>query len=250
MPLKKSASEDGYETVMIAFVLTAKFGKKWKMVKHQISCHYLESELTPRREYNKAYLPFFWRPRNSDLSRTRNTGNWFFGIRAASKKRHPCQTKSAWLAHGGVAQWTSHPSQEQKTRVQIPPGYKVFGENIATLFCVIDLIYIVCVSIWEIKAFFNLLDYVCMFACTWNVFITFGCSDWRHRNTCFDSGLIDAKHASAQLDLNTSTKYITSDTSFKKQTRFSRTDFMNIQFDSSLRKTWQPNFNRKTGISV
>jgi hypothetical protein len=28
MPLKKSASEDGYETVMIAFVLTAKFGKK------------------------------------------------------------------------------------------------------------------------------------------------------------------------------------------------------------------------------
>jgi hypothetical protein len=30
---------------------------------------------------------------------------------------------------GGVAQWTSHPPQEQKTRVRIPPGYKVFREK-------------------------------------------------------------------------------------------------------------------------
>jgi hypothetical protein len=34
---------------------------------------------------------------------------------------------------GGAAQWTSHPTQEQKTRVRIPPGYKVFRENIAML---------------------------------------------------------------------------------------------------------------------
>jgi hypothetical protein len=27
---------------------------------------------------------------------------------------------------GFVAQWTSHPSQEQRTRVQFPPGHKVF----------------------------------------------------------------------------------------------------------------------------
>jgi hypothetical protein len=29
----------------------------------------------------------------------------------------------------GVAQWTSHPPQEQKTRVRIPPGYKVFKSD-------------------------------------------------------------------------------------------------------------------------
>jgi hypothetical protein len=34
---------------------------------------------------------------------------------------------------GGVAQWTSHPPQDPKTRVQIPPGYKVFREFIALL---------------------------------------------------------------------------------------------------------------------
>jgi hypothetical protein len=33
----------------------------------------------------------------------------------------------------GVAQQTSHPPQEQKTRVQIPQGYKVFRKNIAML---------------------------------------------------------------------------------------------------------------------
>jgi hypothetical protein len=30
---------------------------------------------------------------------------------------------------GGVAQWTSNAPQEQKTRVQIPPGYKVLGKS-------------------------------------------------------------------------------------------------------------------------
>jgi hypothetical protein len=34
-----------------------------------------------------------------------------------------------------VAQWTPHPTQEQKTRVQIPPSYKVFRETIAMLLC-------------------------------------------------------------------------------------------------------------------
>jgi hypothetical protein len=41
---------------------------------------------------------------------------------------------------GGVAQWTSHPPLEHKTRVRIPPGYKVFRENIAMRMCVIDVI--------------------------------------------------------------------------------------------------------------
>jgi hypothetical protein len=31
------------------------------------------------------------------------------------------------------------PPQEQETRVRIPPGYKVFRENIAMLLCKIDL---------------------------------------------------------------------------------------------------------------
>jgi hypothetical protein len=32
---------------------------------------------------------------------------------------------------GGVAQWTSNPPQEEKTRVRISPGYNVFRETIA-----------------------------------------------------------------------------------------------------------------------
>jgi hypothetical protein len=42
-----------------------------------------------------------------------------------------------------VAQVTSHPPQEQKTRVRIPPGYKILKEIIAMLMCKIDLICIV-----------------------------------------------------------------------------------------------------------
>jgi hypothetical protein len=30
-------------------------------------------------------------------------------------------------AGAGVAQWTSHPPKEQKTRVRIPPGNNVFS---------------------------------------------------------------------------------------------------------------------------
>jgi hypothetical protein len=41
-----------------------------------------------------------------------------------------------------VEHWTSHPPQEQKTRVRIPSGYKVFGENICSN--VVDFISIVC----------------------------------------------------------------------------------------------------------
>jgi hypothetical protein len=58
---------------------------------------------------------------------------------------------------GGVAQGTFHLPQEQKTRVQIPPGCKGLGKNIIMLttiknkqnvamqLCVIDLICIHCV---------------------------------------------------------------------------------------------------------
>jgi hypothetical protein len=46
----------------------------------------------------------------------------------------------------GVAQWTSHPPQEQKTKVRIPPGLKFFqGKHIIAvvsidlmLFCLFD----------------------------------------------------------------------------------------------------------------
>jgi hypothetical protein len=41
---------------------------------------------------------------------------------------------------GGVAQWASHPPQEQKTRVRVPPGCKVFRGNIAMLLSIFDLI--------------------------------------------------------------------------------------------------------------
>jgi DNA-binding transcriptional regulator/RsmH inhibitor MraZ len=50
-------------------------------------------------------------------------------------------------------QCTSHPPQEHKTRVRIPPGKKkVFRENIAMLLGIVDLICIVCVLKKEIQA--------------------------------------------------------------------------------------------------
>jgi hypothetical protein len=44
---------------------------------------------------------------------------------------------------GSVVQWTSHQPPEQKTRVRIKPGFKVFRENIAIMF-EIDLTCMVC----------------------------------------------------------------------------------------------------------
>jgi hypothetical protein len=46
---------------------------------------------------------------------------------------------------GGEEQWTSHPPEEQKTRVRIPPRHKDFRENIPMLLCILDLICFVCV---------------------------------------------------------------------------------------------------------
>jgi hypothetical protein len=51
---------------------------------------------------------------------------------------------------GGVAQWASYLPLEKKTRVRMPPGYKVFRENMVMMLCVTCLICIVCVFIWEI----------------------------------------------------------------------------------------------------
>jgi hypothetical protein len=42
-------------------------------------------------------------------------------------------SKVVGLAPGGVAQWTSHPHYDQKTRVRISPGSKVFRGNVAIL---------------------------------------------------------------------------------------------------------------------
>jgi hypothetical protein len=46
---------------------------------------------------------------------------------------------------GGVAQWTSHPTQRQQTWFRIPPGNKVFRKYIEKQLCVFDLICIICV---------------------------------------------------------------------------------------------------------
>jgi hypothetical protein len=47
-----------------------------------------------------------------------------------------------------LAAWRSghrNTPQEQKIRVRIPPGYKVYRENIALLLCVIYLTCVACV---------------------------------------------------------------------------------------------------------
>jgi hypothetical protein len=46
-----------------------------------------------------------------------------------------------------MVQWTSHPLQRLKTRVQFLPWYTVLRENIAMLLCVIDLIC----NVWVLK---------------------------------------------------------------------------------------------------
>jgi hypothetical protein len=51
-----------------------------------------------------------------------------------------------------VAWRSGHQHHEQRTRVRIPPEYKVYTENIAILLIIIDLIRIVFVFTWEIKA--------------------------------------------------------------------------------------------------
>jgi hypothetical protein len=38
-------------------------------------------------------------------------------------------------SYGGVAQRTLHPTREQKTRVRIPPGYKVSREGSNAVLC-------------------------------------------------------------------------------------------------------------------
>jgi hypothetical protein len=47
---------------------------------------------------------------------------------------------------GGVAQCTSHPPLQQKTRVRIPLGYKILMENIAMLLRTIELMHCFCVE--------------------------------------------------------------------------------------------------------
>jgi hypothetical protein len=60
--------------------------------------------------------------------------------------------KKCNICPGGMAQGTSHQPQRQQTRFRIPPGYKVFRENIAMLLCFFDLACTVCVLKTEIKA--------------------------------------------------------------------------------------------------
>jgi hypothetical protein len=43
-----------------------------------------------------------------------------------------------------IEKWTSHPPQEQNSRVRIPSEYSVFMEKIAMLLNIIDLIHNVC----------------------------------------------------------------------------------------------------------
>jgi hypothetical protein len=48
----------------------------------------------------------------------------------------------------GMAQWTSHQHNNQKTQVRIPPGYMFFGEIIAMFLGTIDLICIASVHMY------------------------------------------------------------------------------------------------------
>jgi hypothetical protein len=55
--------------------------------------------------------------------------------------------KQFGLCPGGMAQWSPHLPEEQKIRVQIPPGCKVFRENAVVytcngLICIIGYMYI------------------------------------------------------------------------------------------------------------
>jgi hypothetical protein len=56
-------------------------------------------------------------------------GNWkIFVIKNFCKLENRANNFQSFP--GGVAQWTSHPPQEQKTRVRIPPGYKIFSRAV------------------------------------------------------------------------------------------------------------------------
>jgi hypothetical protein len=48
---------------------------------------------------------------------------------------------------GGMAQWTSLPPQEEMARVRIPPGYKVFKENITMLMCIVNFCSMHCLCV-------------------------------------------------------------------------------------------------------
>jgi hypothetical protein len=61
-------------------------------------------------------------------------------------------TINSSICPGGMAQRTSHQPQRQQPRVRIPPGYKVFRENIPMLLCVFVLKCIVCVLKKRINA--------------------------------------------------------------------------------------------------
>jgi hypothetical protein len=52
---------------------------------------------------------------------------------------------------GGVAQWTSRPPLDRKTRVRIPPVFQGFRETVTMLLLTIDVIRIVGVPKREIK---------------------------------------------------------------------------------------------------
>jgi hypothetical protein len=54
-------------------------------------------------------------PRSQFLMSTQNCENAFKKV-----------SKKPLLWPRGMGQWTSHPPQEQMTRVRIPPGHKVF----------------------------------------------------------------------------------------------------------------------------
>jgi hypothetical protein len=73
-------------------------------------------------------------------------------VKKEIKPPHCGEAKRVPSSPGGVAQSTLHSPKEQKTRVRIPPGYKVLWDAIAMLLSTIDSICIVCVLKREIKA--------------------------------------------------------------------------------------------------
>jgi hypothetical protein len=85
-------------------------------------CHFKKSKRALKYCTSKAKLlnRFF----KNKLSSSEQLAALVFGV-----PRYTQLNTVFWRCPGGVAQWTSHLPQEQKTRVQIPPGYKVFGKK-------------------------------------------------------------------------------------------------------------------------
>jgi hypothetical protein len=115
--------------------LSRSFFTRWYMYvdmwKVNVKCRYLWTQLNRTHGIHKAW------PRERSL----------LGLLASS---HLNILKIA------MAAWTSHPPQEQKTRVRIPLDYKVFRKSIAMLLFIIDQ-HCLCLIVKNVKAWATII---------------------------------------------------------------------------------------------